>query len=205
MDSVTAIAVFDPGTQVRAGELRYFNRAEHLVTTREFNPKPKPVPLPGDADSKETIEPGRVYEFSDETQAAFFSGNGWSDVGADGSRWTIGDESTLGFKVKNIEAPLDLVVQITPFFVKDKHEQQSIEASLPSGAMQLINLQRGQTDGRVVIHITPENIGADGTVLIILKFPHAATPKSLGINNDPRLLALKVKTLQVLIAEDPPD
>lgn len=205
MDSLTATAVFDPGTQVRAGELRYFNRAEHLVTTREFNPKPKPVPLPGDADSKDTIEPGRVYEFSDETQAAFFSGNGWSDAGADGSRWTIGDESTLGFKVKNIEAPLDLVVQITPFFVKDKHEQQSIEASLPSGAMQLINLQRGQTDGRVVIHITPENIGADGTVLIILKFPHAATPKSLGINNDTRLLALKVKTLQVLIAEDTPD
>ena len=92
-------------------------------------------------------------------------------------------------------------MQCSPLFVKGKHETQSIKASFPSGNSQLITLKREEKKGRFIIRIAPEDIATDGTVLINLEYLNAASPKSLGVNNDGRLLALKIKSLQVLIAE----
>jgi hypothetical protein len=194
----TAIAVFDPETNPMAGELRYTNWAGHLFKTRKIKPKPEALAAKTD---KNTIEHGLVYDFSDDTQALLFSGSGWSLASSNGARWNAANEATLSFTAKSNEYSLDLVVQASPFFVKEKHEAQVIEVSTPSAASQVITLQRGKTDGRFVIHIAREEIGPDGAVLVKLKFLNATSPKSLGLNNDTRLLAVKVKTLQVLITE----
>jgi hypothetical protein len=74
---------------------------------------------------------------------------------------------------------------------------------LPSGGEQLIHLKQGETDGKFSIHIAAHDIDPDGKVVIVLKFPNAASPKSLEVNADPRMLAIKVKTLQLLIAATP--
>ena len=152
--------------------------------------------------NKNAIDPGRVYDFSDDTQALHFSGSNWSKASNNGARWNTANNATLSFTAKSNELPLDLVVQSSPFFVKGRHETQIIEVTFPSGSRQQINLQRGKTDGKFVIHIAPGDIGTDGKVLIELNFQNAASPKSLGINNDTRLLAINVKTIQLLIAKD---
>jgi hypothetical protein len=194
----TAIAVFGTDTKPTAGELRYINFATHLLTTRKFEVNRDTLAKKPD---KNVIEPGRVYDFSDDTHALQFNGSNWSRVSNNGARWNTTNAATLSFTAKGNEFPLDLVVQSSPFFVKGSHETQTIEVSFPSGTRQQINLQRGKTDGRFVIHIAPRDIGADGKVLIELKFQNAASPKSLGINNDERLLAINVRTIQLLIAK----
>jgi hypothetical protein len=151
--------------------------------------------------NKDAIELERVYDFSDEAQALLFAGAGWSNASSNGARWNAKNKGSLSFKVMDNKSPLDLIVQSGPFFAKGKHELQAIEAMLPSGTRQLIKLQYGHTDGRFVIHVEPGDIDTDGSVVIELRFLNAASPKSLEINNDPRLLAIKVKTLQVVISE----
>jgi hypothetical protein len=198
----TAIAVFDSDSGPFAGELRYINRAKKLFETRKIKLNRETLVEKRD---KNAIEPGRIYDFSDDNLALLFSGSGWSRAGSGEARWNATNEASLNFTVKSNEFPLQLIVQSSPFFVKGKHETQVIEASFLSGNRQLINLQRGETTGKFVIHIAPKDIGPDGTVVIRLKFLNAASPKSLGINNDPRLLAIKVKTIQALIAKGSSD
>lgn len=195
----TAIAVFEPDTKLMAGELRYTNWAGHLFKTRKIKLRSETLEEKTD---KNVIEPGRVYDFSDDTQALLFSGSGWSLTSSNKARWNAANEVSFSFTANSNELPLKLVVQASPFFVKEKHETQAIEVSFPSSTSQLITLQRGETDGRFVIHIATEDINADGAVMVKLKFLNAASPKSIGLNNDTRLLAINVKTLQVLIAED---
>ena len=193
----TAIAIFDSGTGPVASELRYANRATGLFKTREIKTYDDTLKQVKD---KTIIEQGRIYEFSDDTQALLFSGEGWSNTKSN-SRWNVSEQATLNFKVQNNKLPLELILQSSPFFVKGKHETQKIKASFPSGNTQLISLQRGVTDGRFVIHIKASDIAADGAVSVSLEFLNAASPQSLGLNNDTRLLAIKVKTIQVLIAK----
>ena len=195
----TAIAVFDPDTDPFAGQLRYVNWAEQLFKTRKITVSRE---ILAEGVDKNVIEPGRVYDFSDETQALMFSGSGWSKTSTAAGRWNASTEASFSFTAKSNKFPLELIVQSSPFFVKEKQETQAIEATFPSGTMQLITLKQGETKGKFTIHIAPQDIAAEGAVLISLKFLNAASPKSLGINNDPRLLALKVKTIQVLIAKE---
>jgi len=193
----TAIAVFDSDTGPVAGELNYKNWAERLFRTRNFKRRSdtlKPIK------DKTVIEYGWVYDFSVDSQAPLFAGKGWS-ITNNKPRWNTGVGATLNFKVKNNKSPLKLIVQSSPFFVKGKLETQNIEATLPSGHKQLISLQHGETDGRFAIHIEAGDIATDGTVTIKLDFLNAVSPQSLDVNDDPRLLAIKVKTIQVLIAK----
>jgi len=197
-ESLSVIAVFNAEKNPLAGELRYLNNAKHLFKNRDI--KLIQEVLPQNVD-KSIIEPGRIYDFSSVTEAQQFSGTGWS-IGSSGeARWNATKQASLSFKVGSDKQVLDLVVQSSPFFVKGKLETQLIEASLSSGTTQSIKLQHGETDGKFIIHITPEDIDANGAIVVSLKFPNAASPKSLDVNSDPRLLALKVKSLQVLIAE----
>jgi len=199
-ESFTAIAVFDSDTNPVAGELSYINRVRNLLKTRHIKKDHQTLVEKSD---KNIIKHGRIYDFSDDTEALLFTGSGWSKTSGNGSRWNFTSEATLGFKVKGNNLPLELLVESLPFFVEGKHTSQVIEATFPSGNRQLINLQRGQTDGSFTIHIAVEDIGTDGTVVIKLRFLNAASPKSLGVNDDPRLLAIKVKTIQVLTASKP--
>ena len=193
-----AVAMFGPDTNPSAAELRYFNGARQFFKTRKIKRSNQTLEQRMD---KNAIEPGRIYNFSDDTQALLFSGSGWSKTSSSAGRWNASVESSLNFRVINNKFPLELTVQCSPLFVKGKHETQSIKASFPSGNSQLITLKREEKKGRFIIRIAPEDIATDGTVLINLEYLNAASPKSLGVNNDGRLLALKIKSLQVLIAE----
>lgn len=148
------------------------------------------------------IEHAKTYDFSDDLQAALFAGRGWSTKSSGGARWNINNKAVLSFVVQNRETGLDLVMDSIPFFVKGAHETQTIEVSFPSGKKQVISLQRGDTGGKFVIHVRTVDIAADGTVMIKLDFPDAKSPHSLGVSNDKRLLAIKVKTIQVLTAKN---
>lgn len=150
---------------------------------------------------RDAIELAHVYDFSDDTQARLFYGSGWSHASSNGGRWNATDEASLVFAVKSDEFPLELAVQSVPYFVQGSRELQVIQAVLLSGTKQEISLQKGETDGRFVILIAPKDIGPNGTVVIKIKFPNAVSPNSLGKNADPRLLAIKIKTIQVLTSK----
>jgi len=197
----TAIATFDSETGTIAGELRYVNRAKKFFRTKKIKVNRDTLKQ---AKEKNVIEHGRVYDFSDDNQARMFSGEGWS-ITSSNSRWNSGEKATLNFKTQGNQLPLKLIVQNSPFFVKGKHETQEIEVLFPSGNKQLISLQHGETNGKFVIHIAASDITADGAVSVSLNFLNATSPQSLGVNNDTRLLAIKVKTLQLLIATSDPE
>ena len=191
----SAIAVFDPEARPIAAELRYSNRAEQYFTTRTVRE------TLGQGTSDENIKLGQVYDFSDDTQALLFSGSGWAKLGGGGARWNVTREAVLKFSVEKTASPLEVIVESSPFFVKGKHELQAIEVRFRSGSSQLIKLQRGESKGQFVINVNSGDIGEDGTVLIGLKFLNAASPQSLGVNNDVRQLALRIKTIKVVEAE----
>jgi len=197
----TAIAIFDTGMGPVANELRYANSATGLFKTRKIKTYDDTLKQVKD---KTVIKHGKIYDFSDDTQALLFSGEGWSNTKSN-SRWNVSENATLNFKVQDDKFPLELILQSSPFFVKGKHETQKIKASFLSGNNQLISLQHGVTDGRFVIHIKASDIAADGAVSVSLEFLNAASPQSLDVNNDTRLLAIKVKTIQVLIAKSDPE
>lgn len=194
----TAIAVFDSDAGPVAGELRYMNRAKKMFKTSEVPVNSETLELQKE---KDIVDYGKVYDFSDEPQARLFSGRGWSNASSDGARWNADERAGLNFKAQNSEFPLKLIVQCSPFFVEGKHETQTIEVSFPSGNKQMITLQRGKTDGKFEIYVDAGDIAADGTIFIRLKFINATSPQSLDVNNDKRLLAIKVKTIQVLVAK----
>lgn len=201
-ESLTAIAVFGSDSDFVAGELRYINYATRLVKTRELKLNRDVLKQ---LSEKNAVEPGRVYDFSDDADAQVFSGVGWSNASSSGARWNAAEKASLVFITANNQQSLELIMNTSPFFVKGKHETQVIKAGLPSSGEQQIHLKQGETDGKFSIHIAAHDIDPDGKVVIVLKFPNAASPKSLDVNADPRMLAIKVKTLQILIAAPEPD
>jgi len=198
MELLSAVAVFNGGNNPVAGELRYINHAGPLVNTRITKVKRDVLKQVTD---KKIVAPGRVYDFSDDNEAQVFSGTGWSHASSSGARWNAAGSATLKFNVTANNQSLKLIVEASPFFVKGKHETQLVEAQFLSGKKQQIQLQLGETDGKFSINLAPQEIGANGEVMIKLNFLNAASPKSLDVNSDPRPLAIKVKTLQLLIAE----
>ncbi len=197
LKELSAVAVFRLNRDEVAGELSYVNHAKRLVRTR---PRlgGQLLRIGHSKAAGDTITLGTVYDFSDDDQAMLFAGPGWSRQSSSGARWNTTDKASLKFTVENGQFPLEVIVQSSPFFVAGKHESQAIEASFASGNRQLIQLQKGENDGKFVLHVAQEDIGPDGNVKIDLKFPNAVSPKSLSVNEDPRLLAVKVKSLQVL-------
>jgi len=197
LKELSAVAVFRLDGGEVAGELSYVNHAMHLVRTRP-TPGGQLLRIGHSKGARDTITLGRVYDFSDDDQAMLLAGPGWSRESSSGARWNASDKAVLKFALENNQFPLKVIVQSSPFFVAGKHESQVIEATFASGNRQLIRLKKGETDGRFVIHVAQDDIGPGGSVKIDLKFLNAASPKSLSVNNDPRLLAVKVKSLQVL-------
>lgn len=194
----SAIAVFeDPDASPSAHELRYNNTATAVLTTRLIHSGKDVL---GSDRPKDSIILGRVYNFSDDEQAELLAGSGWSRVSSGGARWNTTTEASLKFKVADNSNALQIIVQSSPFFVEGKLEKQGVDVILSSGNRQRLELTRGVSDGEFRIQISPEDISPDGTVTLVLKFPDAASPSSLGVNNDERPLALRVKTIQVLVA-----
>ena len=151
------------------------------------------------------VEYGKVYDFSDDLHATPFTGGGWSAESTGRARWNVKEKAELAFMVPEPGVGLSIVIKSTPFFVKGKHETQTIIASFPSGREQVIELQRGATKGTFVIHVEAGEITPDGSVFIELGFPDARSPQSMNRSPDVRTLAIKVRTIQVLIAKDGSD
>jgi hypothetical protein len=151
------------------------------------------------------VEYGKVYDFSDDLHATPFTGSGWSAESTGHARWNVIETAELAFMVPDPAVGLNLVVDSIPFFVEGKHETQTIIASFPSGHKQVIELQRGATNGTFVIHVKAGEIAPDGSVFIKLGFPNARSPQSMNVSPDVRILAIKVKTIRVLTANDGSD
>ena len=144
------------------------------------------------------VEYGKVYDFSDDLHATPFTGGGWSAESTGHARWNANEKAELAFVVPDPGVGLSVVVDSIPFFVEGKHETQTIEASLQSGKKQVIELKHGDSNGTFVIHVGAGDIAPDGTVFIRLVFPNAKSPLSMNLSPDVRILAIKVKTIQVL-------
>jgi hypothetical protein len=146
------------------------------------------------------VEYGKVYDFSGDLQASPFTGGGWSAVSSGHARWNAIEKAELAFMVPDPGVGLNLVVDSIPFFVEGKHETQTIVASFPSGKKQVIELKREASNGTFVIHVGTGDIAPGGSVFVRLDFPNARSPLSMNLSPDVRILAIKVKTIQVLTA-----
>jgi len=112
---------------------------------------------------------------------------GWSGPEAE-VRWTDGPEAALIFSA-NPTADIAFQIKLAPFVVERNHPQQRVNINLNGQLVHRLTLTSNvpQVHEFVLPHqqLKPKNI-------LTFELPDARSPKSLGINDDLRLLGIAV-------------
>lgn len=123
-----------------------------------------------------------------------FKNMGWGYT-EDTWTWTEGKDSSLVIPIKTTpKSNLTLEMEIYPFLAQGKIENQAINLYVNNNLLWdniKINKQ-----GKYKI-IIPKEIIKDDEIRIDFNIPEAASPKSLGLSEDERILGLSLKTLKI--------
>jgi hypothetical protein len=144
-------------------------------------------------DWAELRPPELLPETLDLTQVAAVPllGEGWSRV--EGSfRWTEGASAEILFGLSAIE-PLRLRLRLHPFLVPGRLDAQRVVLSLNGSPLRTLKLSN--PDPRDHDLEVPAAVLRRENVLR-LDLPDAASPRALGVSDDPRVLAVAVETLR---------
>ena len=138
-------------------------------------------------------DPPKGAAFSDNTPLVFKKdGSGLPALGAgwapeDKLVGSSGKEATLLFQApkKGARAPV-VVLTVTPFVAPPRLKNQTVEATIAGTAVAKHVIDKPNSE----IEIPLGEAKPGETVTITLKLPNAATPQSVGVNDDPRMLAI---------------
>jgi len=114
-------------------------------------------------------------------------------------RWTMGREASVVFRADEI-ADATLVLKAAPFLVAGKLDQQRVVIRLNQHPIQTFTLTRPEAQ-ELSVPLTKEKLQTNNT--LVLELPDARTPKSLGLNRDPRALAIAVFWLEIRTPYEP--
>jgi hypothetical protein len=133
---------------------------------------------------------GEVISFGTNGKSSLIKRSGWS-FAEENYTWTEGNEASLIFSVKQPDKDLVLSIKMSPLLggdIKGQHlilfvnNQQISESIIDSNNTYQFNI--------------PKDIVKD-ELHISLRLPDAVSPKSLGLNEDNRQLALSIEYLSV--------
>lgn len=125
---------------------------------------------------------------------------GWLETEPSGT-WSRGSEAELRFQLEGERQDLVLELVLAPFAAE-------------FGLTQRVMVSAGEQElGRFTLHSQPVTrhrisvpatvpVSEDGKLDIQLNLPDAATPKSVGINNDPRRLAIRLVAVRLTEGHD---
>lgn len=114
-------------------------------------------------------------------------------------RWTMGREASVVFRADEI-ADATLVFQAAPLLVAGKLDRQRVVILLNQHPIQTLTLTRPEAQ-ELSVPLPKEKLQTNNT--LVFELPDARTPKSLGLNPDPRALALAVYWLEIRTAGSP--
>ena len=126
---------------------------------------------------------------------------GWLDP-EDTGTWSIGPEARLRFRVPPPVADLLLELDMLAFVATGLPEQVvnlTVNGS-PLETLRLGPVSSGKKYFRIPRALVLENWGV---VELWMQFPTARSPASLGINNDQRRLAVRLRSVRLTLARSP--
>ena len=120
---------------------------------------------------------------------------GWFDPGANGT-WSQGGETELRFRLDGPREALALELDLAPFGIAFGLEQRVV---VSAGGIELgsFTLATEPPSPHVIPIPATTPLTADGYLDIALALPDAVAPKSLGINQEPRRLAVRLISLRL--------
>jgi len=136
---------------------------------------------------------GTIIRFNDSGSSERFRGSGWSYAEADHT-WTEGNSAVLNFSGLPPSQPLTLKTALVGL-TKDPELHAQMAAVYANGK-KVADWQ--VTDRKeYTASIPADTVGDTGTLEIEFRIPRAASPKSLGVNTDARVLGLCVFNLVI--------
>jgi hypothetical protein len=130
--------------------------------------------------------------------AAAFLGEGWSTHVEGWASWTDGPRATLRLRKPCGDEGGSALEMRLGAFVSQQHPRQRVTVSLNGHRLGALELTAAQVaDGPTAIRLpVPADVGACGDALTLqLDLPDAQSPKSLGLNEDPRRLGVAMVEL----------
>lgn len=131
---------------------------------------------------------GEVIDFGKQGKSNRYKLSGWSGIEKEFT-WAIGNRSQLGLRVPPSREPLELRMEMIGLVLPPKISYQTVQVSVNGKEIGEIKVSKRDI---YTIKIPAEAIQEDGNLTIVFKLPNATTPKSLGINMDPRQLSVAV-------------
>lgn len=143
---------------------------------------------------------GNIIDFSIEGAADQYLSSGWSHAEEFG-RWTDGAEAKIYFKPvvadENLTTRLEL--EAAGFF-SYQNQIHNIDVFVNNAKVGILKLEQAKGDTeihKITLHIPKGVILSNVETEIRMHIPNAVTPKSVGLNDDVRLLGLYVKSLRL--------
>ncbi len=137
---------------------------------------------------------GTELQFGLTGNADSFMGAGWSACQADYC-WTIGNQTELVLPIDKVTTDLELQIYFKPFVNESKAHQQRIGVSV-NGTQLTEWLVSSFTFQDASVRI-PVELAQREELQISFHFPDAASPKTLGLGADARILGMAVRSLHV--------
>lgn len=117
---------------------------------------------------------------------------GWGQPEGWGT-WSLGRRSVLKFMVEGNAAPFDLDVECMPF-LHDQHPTLEINCKIGVRCMPW-RFSIGQRSWSPKVRVEPDDIDADGMVMIILDIVNPVSPAALNLGSDTRTIGIGLKTI----------
>jgi hypothetical protein len=137
---------------------------------------------------------GHQIEFGQGGGSEPYRTSGWSHTEARFT-WTEGKSAKISLPVGRETGPFTLTMALAAFSYAPDWPNQPVEVFVNGGKLADWQVGRNMAEYRVTIPaITAKG---EGTVEIELRTPKATSPKSVGLNEDPRLLGVCLQSLEL--------
>ena len=160
--------------------------------------KPKPF---RDEDEAAPVLPyvaGQRIDFSSAGSGQRYVRSGWS-VGESWGRWSLGKTALLRLRLSPLPPASSISLQLRLLaYVNDRHPEQNVAVSVNGKQVRNLSFHAEQKGGEAREETIAANVGADGEIALSLYTPDAASPRSLGLGDDDRVLGVGLVSLRVL-------
>gem|GEM_PF-949448 len=141
-----------------------------------------------------------IVDFSGKGAGFLYAAEGWS-IPEDWGCWTEGKEARIVMRISGHTGP-ELTLNMTYWGIwGQKQPCQKVTFTGNGYAIATQEVCPGNNGGEATTHsyrLPAGLVSADGLLDIRIKTPDATTPKQLGLNEDPRVLGVGLKTLQIV-------
>jgi len=154
------------------------------------------------ADVAPRYQLGEDIDFSDRFDCSSFIEDGWSEVGPEGI-WTVGSHAELGIVVETPHQKRLKLRALAAPLLSQAHRRISIKVRSASREVENWIFDLDKPGLFTERWLEAELTVARGVVALKISFDidTPASPLALGLSQDPRLLGIKLRRLQIVEAD----